>query len=721
MRQVLPLIALGCVAAPLAAQQAAGPSDGLDEIIVTAQRRATDLQDTPIAVTAITEKAIQDQQILTTQDVARAVPGLILNPVTANPSTFQIGLRGGSEQTSGLIVSEPVVGIYVDDVYRARLQGSNFQLNDIERVEVLRGPQGTLYGRNSFSGALKIVTLTPGRDKSWLKAGIGVGSFDEIRGDVSIGGQVAGDLGASLSVFYRNQRDGWIRSIPYNRRIGREENFAVRGKLAYNLGPLRAVLSATYTNDTNDGYIPVNVRFVPDAGRINFATRVFSKDAVPAFGADPYVNASPTVSRGKTEVFAGALDLSYDIGDATTLRSITSYIDTRDFFRWDITGGVNPAPGVFVSTFDRASPSSAGQWTQELQLQGKAFDDRLTYLVGLYYFTETGRQTFTDTLGLFGLPTSPLFSQSTDTKSYSAFAQITYSLTERTSLTLGGRYTSDRKRFAATIDAPANVAVNLAATFDAFTPRLGLEHKFSDTLLGYLSVSKGFKAGGFNGLSRDPRVLALAYRPQTVWAYEAGLKAELFDRRLRWNTAVFRNDITDLQQTASRPDGTFPQENVGNARLYGIETELSARVVPGFDLNAAASYNDDSYTSLIPTSDAARAGAQALPLVSKWTWRLGGTWERGIGGGFKARIGANAVHTGDFFANVTNVLVINGYMRVDGFVALATADGRLELNLSGQNLTDRVTYVSGIVTAPFPTALTPLRPRTWMLTLRYAR
>jgi iron complex outermembrane receptor protein len=717
MQQTLIAALLASAAlAPAAAQE--GPDVGLEEILVTARRVEARLQDTPIAVTVLTPQSIADLQVVSVQDVSKAVPGLTLNPVTANPSTFQIGLRGGSEQTSGLIVSEPVVGIYVDDVYRGRLQGSNFQLTDIERIEVLRGPQGTLYGRNTFSGALKIITRTPGADSRWLNGSIGGGSFDEWRVDGSVGGPVAEKLGASVALLYRDQGDGWIESPARGRTIGRERNFAVRGKLAFDDGPLRVVGTVAYTSDRNDGYIPVNVIFDPDAARVDYETRVFTRNAQPAFGTNPYVNVSPTPSRGETDVLSASLDISYDFG-SVVLRSITGFVQVDDLFRWDLTGGLNPAPGVYVSTFDRLSTTDAEQWSQELQLTGSSFDDRLTWLAGLYHFRETGRQDFLDTLGLFGLPTFPLFEQHTRTRSWAVFAQASYDFTERTALTVGGRYTRDDKSFDARIDPPANVSVELDETFDSFTPYVGLQHNFSDAIMAYASVSRGFKAGGFNGLSRDPRVLSQSYRPQKVWAWELGLKSEFLDRRVRANLAAFLNNITDLQQTVTRPDGTFPQQNVGDARVVGLEAELTARPVEGLDLTAAVSWNDDEYRRLDPDSDAFLAGARSLPLVSDWTARLGAVFEQSLSERLTARIGGNLSHTGDFFANVTNVLVVNAYTRIDAFAGLRAASGRWDLTVAGQNLTDEVTYVSGIVSAPFPTALTPLKPRTWLLTLRF--
>jgi len=704
-------------AAPAMAQATDG---GLEEILVTAQRTTTKLQETPIAITALNQKALADQQILSTQDIAKAVPGLTLLPVTANPSTFQIGLRGGAEQTPGLIVSEPVVGIYVDGVYRGRMMGSNFQLSDIEAVEVLRGPQGTLYGRNTFSGALTVATRTPGKDDSWLKGSLGYGSFDEVRGELSMGGVVSGDLGASLSVFYRDQSDGWIFNRARNVRIGKERNFAGRAKLSYDNGPLRVNGSVSYSDDKNDGYIPVNVRFNPDNGRTNFATRVFSADAEPILPGQPYLNSSPIESGGETSVFTGTLDIALDIGSAT-LRSITGYVDTTDFFRWDIAGGIQRAPGVFGATFDRISNADAQQWSQELQLTGSSFDNKVNWLAGLYYFTETGRQTFADTIALFGLPTSPLFTQNTKTDSYAAFAQANVALSDSTSITVGGRYTSDKKSFVANIAAPSNINADLDATFNAFTPKFGIEHKFNEDVLGYLSVSKGFKAGGFNGLSRTPAVLNAVFRPQSVWAYEGGLKAETFNRKLRTNLAVFVNNISDLQQTAQSVTvpTDFPQINVGDARVWGVELEVSTRPIKGLDLFTSVSYNNGKYTNLIPNADAARAGARDIPLVSEWQARAGGTFEQPIDDTLLLRVGGNMNYTGAYNATVTNALEIAGFTRIDAFVALATLDNHWELNGSVQNVTDTVTYVSGIVGAPFPTALTPLRPRTFMVALKF--
>ena len=174
-------------------------STALEEITVTAQRREQSLQQTPVAVSALTSAQLAEQGITSLQSVAKSVPNLMMQPISANPSAMQVGLRGGIEQTGGLIVSEPAVALYVDDVYRARLQGANMQLGDLERVEVLRGPQGTLYGRNSFSGAVKLVTRTPSRSEEWAEVSGGFGSFSEKRAAFSWGQGLSESLGASVS------------------------------------------------------------------------------------------------------------------------------------------------------------------------------------------------------------------------------------------------------------------------------------------------------------------------------------------------------------------------------------------------------------------------------------------------------------------------------------------------------------------------------------------
>ncbi len=708
--------------APLLAQQAAD-AGGLEEIVVTAQRREQNLQETPVTVTAITAGQLQDLGIQNVQDIAKNVPNLQMLPLTASPSTFQIGLRGGVEQTGGLIVSEPVVGLYVDDVYRGRLQGANMQLSDVERIEVLRGPQGTLYGRNTFSGAIKIVTRTPSAENSWVDVSASVGSYAESVFGLSAGGGLTDTLGGSFAVYYRDMNEGWIYNRAQAAKIGQEENLSLRGKLAWDKGPWRASLSLSLGEDENDGYIATAVRFVPATVPTGPANQVTTDQVQPRFGTDPYVVEYPQPSAGNTKTISATLDIARDF-DQFTVRSITGYVDLEDYWRWDIAGGLNPAPGVYSPSFDRQSDAEANQLTQELQALGKGFDDRLDWIAGLYYFTESGDQSLTDDIPLFFLRNLQPTTLKVDTDSWAVFGQASWKFTDRVSATLGARYTEDDKSFTGSIQSgfgapPPRTTVSLNETFSAFTPKLGLDVRFSDDVFGYLSASRGFKAGGFNGLAvLNPAVFRAVYGPQEVWTYEGGVKADWLDRRLRTNVAVFMNDISGLQQTATVGAGSFATQNVGDATVTGVEAELTAQPVDGLTLFANLGYLDGKYDTLSPNSQAAQAGAMDLPLVSDWTALVGLAYERPLGSKLLLRLGADGRYVGDHFLETTNAIKVVGYTRYDAFIGVGTQDGHWDLRLSGKNLSDEVSYVTGFVTSTSP-ALATLRPRTWALSINW--
>ena len=715
------VVAAGLVTGAATAQTPEG--GGLEEIVVTAQRREEKLQQTPVTLTALTADQVQRLGITSTQDIAKAVPNLQMLPLTANPSTFQIGLRGGVEQTGGLIVSEPVVGLYVDDVYRGRLQGANMQLSDLERIEVLRGPQGTLYGRNTFSGAIKLVTRTPSADKKWFDASVGRGSFSEWNVQGSAGGGLTDTLGGSIALLYRNQADGWIFNRAQNRAIGAEKNLALRTKLAYAEGPWRASLALSYGKDDNDGYIPTAIRFEPPTVPTNRATHVTTDQVRPRFGTDPYVAEYPQPSAGHTKTSTATVDLSYKF-DKFDIRSITGYVHLDDFFRWDIAAGVSPMPGVYTPSFDRQSDATAKQITQELQASGRALDARLDWIVGLYYFNEKGDQALTDNIPLFFLfNLAPTF-LSMNTDSYALFGQTSYKVTDRFSLTVGARTSKDEKRFSGNIQSGfgnpvPRTQVDLSRSFSSTTPKLGADFKFSDTIFGYLSASKGFKAGGFNGLAvLNPTVLRAVYEPQNVKTYEAGIKADWLGRRLRTNVTVFYNDITELQQTAQLGAGSFAIQNVGDATVKGLEAEISVQPIDGLNFFANIGLQDGKYDRLSPTAQAAQAGGTDLPLVAAWSSQIGFSWEVPVTDRWIFRVGADAHSISDHYLEVTNSIQVKGNTRLDGFVGAMSADRHLQIDVQGRNLTDEVNYETGFVSSTSP-ALATLRPRQWMLNVKY--
>jgi len=713
-------------ATPTPAAQTAESTGGVEEIVVTAQRRAENLQDTPIAVTALSPALLEERQIEETRDLAQTVPNLTLLPLTGSRSSVQLSLRGGSEQAAGLVTSEPAVAFYVDDVYRGRLGGGNLQLIDIERIEVLRGPQGTLYGRNAFSGAVKIVTRSP-LDRSWTDALASYGRFDEMRLAATAGGEVAANVGASMSLLFR-EREGYIDNLALGEKVGDERNFAARGKLEFEPSDrVSAAFSLAYTRDRNDG----TANLLPITTRVPLPTRAadfITTEEVVFLGGREYVSLSPIPPDGRTDQLAASLDVGVEFGEVT-LRSISAFINTEDGFRFDLSGGRQLPSGAFISSsLDRTATAETDQISQELQLLGEGFDGRLDWILGAFYFEEKSEQLLNDvlrispTVALTLLPTTI----DTDTRSYAAFAQGTLEVAEGLRLTGGIRYSRDEKDLDGQIQnrlpfgpGPAIQLTNvrLSPTFSSWTPRFAVDWQPNDDLLLYASVSRGFKAGGFNGLAvANPTVFQTVYEPQTVWSYEAGAKLTALDRRLTANLALFRNDFSRLQQTSQIGPGSFAVQNVGSARLDGVELELSAAPTDGLDLFFNVALNDDDYKRLNPLADAARFGAKRLPLTSEWSYQTGFAYETPTFANdrLKLRLSGTYAERGGYFSVVNNLLLTEGYGLLDAGVTLADAEDRWSLALTGRNLTDKLYFT----TAATSDAIAVGEPRTWALTFR---
>ncbi len=721
----LPWTAL-VLAMPAVAAAQEPAADTLEEIVVTAERREASLQQTPVAVSALTGGQLAEQGIVNIQSVGKSVPNLMIQPISANPSAMQVGLRGGIEQTGGLIVSEPAVALYVDDVYRARLQGANMQLSDIERIEVLRGPQGTLYGRNSFSGAIKLVTRTPSSDDEWLEFVAGVGSFAEKRLSASWGQSLSDRLGASVSALYRDQSDGYIDNPAQGREIGAEKNVLVRGKLSFRGEPWSVDLSASYSKDENDGWIPLAVSFDPPVVPMSAAAAVTSDGALPRVGSDPFVSLYPQRSKGETETTSVTLNASVGLG-AVTLRSITGWVTLNDYFRFDLAGGRILSPGVFGTAFDRQSDAKATQWTEELQLLGQAADGRLDWIVGGFYFKETADQAIFDNLPIFFLLNLAPTLLDTDTRSWALYGQATWKFTDAWSATFGLRTTEDQKEFVGSIQTgfgnpvPRTEVTN-DRTFSATTPKLALDWRLRDEVFAYASYARGFKAGGYNGLAVfNANAFRAVYEPQEVNAIELGLKAEWLGRTLRTNFAVFDNDISELQQTGAIGGGSFAVQNVGDASVRGVEAELTWLPTDGLTLYANLGYSDAKYDRLAPTSRALQYGATDLPLLPDFTSQLGFSFQRPVSAGLKLRLGADVHGSSSYFTELQNIMKIDAYQRVDAYLGVASADDRWTATLSGRNLTDELTYVTGVIDLANAgtQALAALRPREWAFNVSY--
>ena len=686
----------------------------LEEIIVTAERREADIQDTPVAVTALTSVTLDNLQVTNTLELDRTVPNLSVRELSANPSTFNISLRGNTESVGGLSVSESNVGVYVDDIYRGRLAGANLTFNDIERIEVLRGPQGTLYGRNTIAGAIKIVSRKPS-DESWVDVSAGYGDWEHTEFRGSIGGPIIDDTwAASFSMLYM-ENEGYKFNRAIGEDVGAMENVAGRVILNY-LGSdtLDMTLTAFVASDDNDGFIPTSATYggsPPTTSQAVFAT------------GNIYTSQSTTPSQGKTDQWSITLDISYDAG-AFEFRSITGYMDLEDLFRADFTGGQEFSPGVYGAGFDRTAVANHDQFTQEFQLLGTTAGERLDWLAGLFYFTEAGDQVINDKFGTFPLlPTT--FDLKTD--SYAVFGQLSYQWNSKVSIVGGLRYTQDSKSMDATIQDGLFVfpvtlaAVSLDEDFSSISPKLGVDVQVNDDTLAYAYVAHGFKGGGFNGLAvGNPQILASPYNEETVWTLEGGIKTDLLDNRLRINAAVFYNQYDDIQMTAiiDVASFSFAEQNVGKATVLGLEIEASARLSEGLRVFGNVGFMTDRYGRLDPLSSAAQNNAGDLPSTPAATGMVGFSYEQPIsasGADLKLKIGADIGYVGDHFGEVTNSVLIEAYSQLNAYVAIGANDDRWQLRLAGKNVTDEQDLVFGSTST---TGSTAGPPRFWLLSAR---
>ncbi|KQN26566.1 hypothetical protein ASE86_10785 [Sphingomonas sp. Leaf33] len=722
---------------PLLAQA----QETVDDVVVTAQRREERVQTVPIAITAVSGERIVEESIANLDRIGVDVPNLYLARNFGTSSGALVFLRGVGEGDS-IFTNDPPVGIYIDDVILPRSTGALVDLIDIERIEVLRGPQGTLYGRNTSGGAIKLVTQRPTFDRVSGAADLAVGSYRRIdtRGTINL--PLSRTLALRVSGLSRNQR-GWGRNLTDGAYVNGQGVQAGRVALLWEPDARLSVFAtADLTLDRSGPRFPQRFRADPDrAGR-------YLNRFVPPQGSIDRFDSADTMPLGTTDTGGASLRIDYRLGGGTTLSSITGYRALRSRIGFDQTA--NP-PGVGANIIllqDQRQHSVS----QELQLAGSALSGRLDWLAGGYAFFEHNDQltavsfatpTGTNaarfhTADFFNAPSraasiggnwSP-YEPGLDTQSYSAFGSATAVLGARTRLTAGLRYTDERKRYDVRfLTAPDTVLVlpdgrvaqrRIRGRWTDVSPRIALDYRVSDDVMLYASRAKGFRSGSFDGRARNigfalDRQGAIA--PETVWSSEAGIKSEWLSRRLQVNADYFVNRYTDIAFSAARANSTPPEifrQNVGDARIQGLEVEWTARPVAGVEVGGWLATLADRFTRLASSPGCTIVPEAQLDLrfTPALRYQLRGSYSRTVRGG-RVRIG------GDYSAaspynialcnepqhRVTNNAAINaqlGWERGDWAVTLAAT-----------NLADR-RYNSGSVgTIGYPVA-----PREVTLRLR---
>ncbi|CAN5237774.1 TonB-dependent receptor [soil metagenome] len=686
------------------------------DIVVTASKRSESIQRTPIAVTAIASDAIEQARISTFRDIAGRIPGLVAPRQSSAQTTQTYSMRGIGEPDT---FPEPTVAVYVDDVYLGRTVGSLYDTPDLERVEVLRGPQGTLYGRNSSAGAIRFITKEPTSDAS-LYVSAAYGSYENVELKARINGAILADdkLNGSLSVV-RHTRNGWTYDVPLDRHVNDLDLTVLRGKLKSQITDrLTATLSgdAMFDRSSQSYYAPVN----QPNGQTGTAVMT-----------DPNITWAESPPFNKTNAYGGALTLEYEINDNLKAKSVTAYrgFDGPIYYDND---------GVAAIKADSYGGFKQYQKSEEFNLNGEY--NRLNFVLGLYYFYENfwndrfneSATSKIDNIGLISAYTNRL-----KTTSYSAFGQANYKISDIFTVTVGGRYTTDKRVFNATFASRANTQLiepglwdydpkifeqrygaftnriyvaPPSKRFSNFTPKLGVQAQWTPNLFQYASYSKGFKSGGYDLRSSTVAGATNPYSPQIVTAYEMGLKTKFLDGKITANIALFYNDVKDLQLRATSPATPTSQGfsgviNAASGSTKGGEFELSAAPIDGLRLGATAAYlqtNYKSFTAILPANVAGRTTLIGLdyPLSPKWQFSGNFDWKLPIAiPGTWRILGDVSYETRRYFDLYNTPQARQGPQTfVNGTISYTTPVGDLTAGIQASNIFDaqydqRTTYI----------------------------
>ncbi|MEO0411056.1 MAG: TonB-dependent receptor [Pseudomonadota bacterium] len=607
---------------------------GVEQILVTARKRQESLQETPIAITAFSAQGLEQRQIQQISGIGQFTPSLTFEtaaPISGNSAVAVMFIRGIG-QVESIPTVDLGVGLYVDGVYLARSVGGVVDLLDVERVEVLRGPQGTLFGRNTIGGAISITTKKPGPDLSGQVSML-YGTDDRLLPTATLNVPLADNLFFKISGAYENQ-DGYVRR-PDGVATGDEDRLSGRAHLRWLPSEkleLNLVVDATRerTNgapyvlvETNaDGFYAAN----PDGSPTDFPNSERSAlfpffhnivfNAATCAGGPPPVVTPPNDPRcfgshfipesrdqdfsdkdvqSDLDIFGVSFTADYDFGPAQ-LKSITSYREADSVYNLD-----QDHTPLLIAEVD--SVNDQWQFTQELQLVGEAFDGKLEWVGGVFYFKEEATN-----LERVQFPVVDLQSGgSVDNDSIAGFAQGTYAFTDKLQLTAGIRYTRDKKRFtpnqfinSSQIGIPPGVPTlppgEVSEVFSDWTPMVNLAYQWTPDVMTYFTFSEGFKSGGFTQRVFPPLPEVPSFEPETARVVEAGFKSQVLDNRIRLNGAIFRTGYNDVQVTVQNISVAPIILNAAKARIWGGELEMLAQPLPEWTIEASIGYINAEYT-----------------------------------------------------------------------------------------------------------------------------
>lgn len=727
--------------APMAIAQNAGDTATstderrLDQVTVTTQRTAQNQQDVPIAITTLSAETLFRTGTDNLEDLTAITPGLAGKNEGVATSIYSI--RGINSNSIG-VGGENSVGVFVDDVFIGRQALSGIGFLDAERIEVVKGPQGTLFGRNSTAGAISIVSKKPGDTfEGELRGQFSDLNSTELFGGVSIP-IVEDKFSVRIAGLFRD-RDGTWTDVVRQQDVGNSELSAGRIAARWNITP----------NLTADAFYSI---WREETGGFSWTTTDPTLAAIAGSSTDPFDRtiAHDAFGREVRDADVAGLTLTYDVNDDVTLKSITSYTKLDDTGFTDLDASILPlftlsngpdsdlarsVPQVLAD----ASPQET--FGQEFRLNGST--DKIEWLVGASYFGEEINDPrvfqFNDVLflggtpidadaffpgspafflcdatsdALLGIACNPTATESDliqgDYESYAIYGDFRYSVTDALTTTFGLRYSYDEKEFTyRTFITPSvsgalgggsvvfpdtgGLPVTLENDWSDLQPRFVLDYRWNEDLLTYVSISKGFKSGGFDV---SFNVADIPFDEESVWAYEVGVKSDFANGRAVLNAAAYFNDYEGFQ-VQPIINGITQTVNIPTLDNYGFEVELLARPTDNLDLNFGLAYNDSEFSSLVidsaldPTVQVDLEGNR-IPVTSEWTFNGAGEYRKDFGDRFQGYVRGDVSYRSGIFETIENldVFSIDGYWLANARIGIAAQDGNWDISLFARNLAD---------------------------------
>lgn len=705
-----------------AAAAGVGNANQVADVIVTAQRREQNLQEVPASVTAFDSSNLQAQAVQNLTDLNSKVPNVVLAPVGAYPYASAFFIRGlGFADVESTF--EPAVGVEMNGVYLARNSGALQDFFDIDSVEILRGPQGTLYGRNTIGGVVSVRTKRPG-DTFGGEVLATFGDRGRAEARVAIESPLNDIFAVRASMMYKNY-NGYNYDATTGKKVGNNEVWSGRVTLvAKPTDNLEATLIGDFDRERGSGAAfrnasqPGNVyyNFSPDTGT--------PTPVVPAGNSDPR---NPYVVYGNTPLFANldtwglTFDVEYNLGGAK-LTAITGYREFKDRVQSDYDAS---ALNFFAALRDQRHE----QFSQEVRIASSG-KNKLDYVLGAYFMHQSYNITNTQSGIIYGgLSVPQIASQSNS--AYAAFGQLDYHVTDALTLTAGGRYSYETKRFT---NQPLfyNSSMTYNDNWGNFSPKLGVSYQLDPNVLAYFTWSKGFRSGGFNGRAAS-FTSAGPYNAETVSSFEGGLKTELFDKRVRFNLAGFSSTYSNMQVGTQglTEAGVYESivTNAAKARIDGVEAEVQWVLGGGFRLNANGSWLHaryiDNFTDL--TSDGINnpTDNKDLPLAyaPKWSGSAGVFYDHQISFG-RLSGSVNAVYMDDIYTSsgvinrTSNVQVRPANVLVDATLGVQ-ADSGWRIGVWVKNALDKTVINNTFGLGPLGFLRIYSPPRTFGVDLGY--